>query len=118
MTYQEASAKSNIPINNLRLMVHKKRKIGNINDKRGRAKLLDSPSEEKIMTECKNIATDSTQISSIGFKKLIKAAIKKEFLATYKRRYNQTTVENYTTPSSRTVGRYVNEFSKKLLETF
>ena len=118
LSYQEASEKSDIPIKKLRWIVHKKRQVGNINDKPGRAKLLDSTSEEKILKDCHIAATESKQVLSNEFKKRIKATIRNEFIETYKRRYGSIITEDYKKPCSKSVGRYLNEFSRKILETF
>ena len=118
LSYQEASERSDFQIKKLRWIVHRKRQIGNINDKPGRARLLDSTSEENIMNKCHTAATEADQISSPEFKKLIKGCIRNEFLETFKRRYSQTTTEKYRQPAGRTVGRYLNEFSQNMLKTF
>lgn len=70
------------------------------------------------MKECHSSATNCNEILSDEFKKSIRATIRNEFLETYKRRYSQMTAEDYSRPSSRSVSRYLNEFSKKLLKSF
>ena len=70
------------------------------------------------MKDCHIAATDSKQITSNEFKKLIRATIRNEFMETYQRRYNIMNVKDYSKPCSKTVDRYLKEFSKKLLEDF
>jgi len=70
------------------------------------------------MKDCHIAATDSKQISSNEFKKNIRATIRNEFMETYKRRYIPINAEDYSKPCSKTVDRYLKEFSRKLLEAF
>jgi transposase len=120
LTYQQATGISKIPIKMLTSFVHRKRKVGHLNEKNGRPKLLDPTSEENIMSECRRATIEPEQVSTNEFKKHIKACIRNECLETHNRRYNynQTPNKKFTKASSKTVSRYLNEFSQKYLKTF
>jgi hypothetical protein len=70
------------------------------------------------MSECSSAATEPEQVSSKEFKKKIKAIIRNELLKTWQRRYSKTTTGSYKKACSRTVIRYLDEFSHKHLKTF
>lgn len=100
----------------LRYMVFRKRQGTVVSANRGRNKLIDKISEDKLFNQFNNNHIKSI-ITSLEFKKGLKKKLKAEATETWKRRFPNCKESQFKIPSERSLERYYKIFITKLTNT-